>query len=294
MIVVRALLLLAVLVTAPLAVSALWSEHALNDTEGFAEQIRTSYIADGVYREFGDTVLANTEEQVYEYFSVSGPGENFLADTAAELATNTIEQSLTSGSFIKAWTDWHAQLHQDLAAVARGGTGTIVSVDGAILTVDATDLVDALLTGPIGALAAGALGDQAVTQEIDAGYDVESDLESLGALAGNRWWFALAALGAFTAMILVWRPRLVAAAAGLFAAAIGCLAVGLWRTLADPRPATGLPETAQGAAISEAFTAGWSSWLFAIAAVAAVAGVGLLAHHRRRTREPEPVVVQPV
>ncbi len=287
MILVRALLLIALLVTAPLAVSGLWAERALNDSEGFADQMRQRYIDDGIYREFGETVLAATQEQIYDFFSVSGPDESFLADTAVSLATNSIEQRLTSGAFIKAWADWHAQLHRDLAAIARGDTGSIVAVDGTILTVDASDLAGALLTGPLGTLAAGVLGDEQVTQQIDAGYDVESDLQSLGELAANRWWFALGAVAALAVLILVWRPRMVAAASGLFAAAVGCLALGLWRTLADPRPA-GMEQTLQGTAISQAFSAGWSSWMFAVAAVAAVAGGGLLAHRQWRNRQPVP------
>ena len=287
MIAVRALLLVAVLITAPLAVSGLWAQSALNDSEGFAEQMRDRYVADGIYREFGDTVLTATEEQIYDFFSVSGPGEGFLPDTAVTFATNSIQQRLTSGAFIKAWADWHRQLHRDLAAIARGGTGSIVAVDGDILTVDASDLAEALITGPLGTLAAGVVGEQDLTQQIDAGYDVESDLQSLGDLAGNRWWFSLAAIGALAALVLLWRPRMVAAASGLFAAAVGCLALGLWRTLADPRP-SGMGDTLQGTAISEAFSAGWSSWMFAVAAVAAVAGAGLLAHQRRRTRVPAP------
>lgn len=279
--VLRLLLMLAVFIAAPLAVSGLWSAHALDDSEGFAEQMRTAWTENGLQTEFGETVRTAAVEEVYAYFGVAGADESLLADAAANYAVATIDRQLSSGAFVKAWTDWHEQLHRDLAASAKNEEGSNLTVDGSIITVDASALVDALLSGPIGALAVGALGDDAFVQQIDAGYDVEGDLASLGTLWANRWWFVLAAAAAMGGLLAVWRPRRVASAAGLLAAAAGCAAVGIWRSVADPYPPDVEPSV-HGEAIAEAFAGDWTTWLFVVAAVTATAGVGALASRRRQ------------
>lgn len=291
MIIVRVLLLAAILITTPLAVSGQWGQRALTDTDGFAQAMGDAYIQDGIYREFGDTVLAATEEEIYSRFSVSGPGENFLADAALAAVTRSIESQLTSGAFIKAWTDWHAQLHRDLSAIAQGETGEITSVDGSTLTVNATDLATALLSGPLANLAGAAIDEDALTQEIDTGYDLEADLAALGELAADRWVFTLAAIGALIALILLWRPMTTGAAAGLFAGSIGCFAMAAWQLLAEPE-STGLEETAQGMAIGAAFGAGLPVWLVSFGTAAALAAMALAVLRRLRSRQPaDPALV---
>ena len=277
----RLLLMLAVFISAPLAVSGLWSAHALNNSEGFAEQMQVAWTEDDLQTEFGDTVRTATVDEVYAYFDVTGPGESFLADAAVNYAVATIDRQLSSGEFVKAWTDWHEQLHRDLAAIAKDEDTATLTVDGSIITVDASPLVDALISGPIGALAVGALGDDAFVQQIDAGYDVEADLASLGTLWVNRWWFVLVAAAAIGALLAVWRPRWLGATAGLLAAAAGCTAVGIWRSVADPLPA-GVEPSVHGEAIANAFAGDWTTWVFASAALAATTGLGVFAVRRKQ------------
>ena len=133
-------------------------------------------------------------QKIYEYFSVTGPGQH-TADTAVAYAQGVLDSSLQSAVFQSGWHAWQSSLHKDLATIARGGTPPVTTVDGSQISVDITPLVRSLLTGPVGFLARSALGDEPMIKSIDAGEDVESQLAWLGRIAGVRWWAVLSLCG---------------------------------------------------------------------------------------------------
>jgi hypothetical protein len=165
--------LLVALLAAPVAVSAFWAGHALTDSDGYAERMKEAWKTGGVKSEIEDLVTAAATEKVQEYFNVSGSGQNVLADFAQQFLTGQIETGLSSGAFVKAWTDWHRQLHKDLATIVLGGDPELTTVQGSTITTDLTPLVSVLFSGTVGEIVKKALGTDMLVQKIELDYDIE-------------------------------------------------------------------------------------------------------------------------
>ena len=285
-------LILVILVATPLAVSGFWSDRALDDSTVFGRQMQAAWRSGDLQPEFRQMITDATTEQVNSYFQVTGPGQNPLADTAQGYAETMISNNLDSPAFLVQWGVFNAALHKDLATIIKGGTPEVTSVDGSVIAVDISPLVSALLTGPIGQIAQGLLGDELSVQHIDVGYDLEPELASLGRLWSARWWLALAAAAAFGALLLVWRPALHGAAAGLLAGAVGSAGFALWRTAGGGDPPAPEP-TALSEAFSAAMVSGWVPALVTASVVLALLAIAAVLVERFRPRSALPVQGDP-
>ena len=299
--IIRVVLVIALVALVPLSVSGLWADRALSDSDAYAERMKQAWKTGGLMSEFDGLLTDATLEQVYDYFGATERGQNALADFAADFAVGTVTRQVGSGAFVKAWYDWHYGLHQDLAAVIRGETPPgATEVDGSELTVDISPLVGALLTGRIGDLVEQAAGDQLSVQRFDTGYDLESDLESLGSMWSARWLVVAAAVAVYAALVLLFRPRLVNAAVGAAAGSIGCVAVAIWRSATSgvsPEVLAASPTPLLSQAVSDAITGSWTTWLLTSAVLLGLASVGMLVLARRRSSNvavPEPDAQVPI
>jgi len=271
--------LLLALVSVPLAVSGFWADRALSDSDGYAARMQDAWLTGGFQGEINELVTTAATERVQDFFGANGTGQNFLADLALQVVTDRIDAGLASGDFVKAWTEWHRQLHQDLAATVQGGQPETTAVAGSTLTTDLTPLVSALLSGGIGDVARNALGDEVLVQQIDLGYDLQGQLRSLGDLWSARWWAAAAALVAVAAASWIAVPHLRGTAWALFAGSAGCLAAWVWRLL--PAPSVDIPTTALSRAVTDALVGTWSTWLLIAGLTLAAGGTAVLLRQRR-------------
>lgn len=283
---VRIALLVLAGFAAPLAVYGFWAEHALDNSDAYADEMVQAWGDAAVREEVDAKVVQTTTQKVYDYFEVSGPGQNAAADLALSFATGTIDQTLSSGTFVAAWREWHLQLHQDLALIARGGTPEVTSVEGHTVTVDGQRLVESLFDSFFGRLALQAIDEDALVIQIEAQDDVEAQLHALGWLAAHRWWFA----AAFAALVLGGAASRTGRASGagavLLAGAAGCLiAIPLRWTYSA---LTAGDETALGSAVAQAMSLGSVSW--PLLAALALGSAGLLLRLPRRAAAPRSAV----
>ncbi len=271
---IPALLLAAIL--GPLAIAGLWAEHALNDSTGFADSMTEALDDPDVLAELEILATDAATQKIYEYFSVTGPGQHTLADTAVAYAQGVLDSSLQSPVFQSGWHAWQSSLHKDLATIARGGTPPVTTVDGSQISVDITPLVRSLLTGPVGFLARSALGDEPMIKSIDAGEDVESQLAWLGRIAAVRWWAVLGfVVIVAVAALQVPGRRLQALGVALLAAGVGCLVALLGRWIYHALVT--VDETAIGRAAEHALAGAAPSWLVTAAVLFGLVGAALLA-----------------
>ncbi len=278
--VLRIVLVAVLAVLGPLAASGFWVDRALDDSTGFARQMTQAWRTDeALQEEFRANLLATMDDQLSGALESSGSG--FLSGIAEDFATSAIEDQLPTPQFAAAWARWTFALHDDLALIARGGTPRVTAADGSLLTVDVSPLIEALIPGGLAGFALSFLGDDLNVQQFDAEYDIETSLSQLGMLWSLRWWAILAAAGSLAALTVAWRPPLRGVAVGLLAAAAGCLATGIWRSIAGTDPP--IPEpTALGSAMSAALIGGWAGWMFGTAALLAVTSGALAVVDRRR------------
>ena len=268
----------------PLTLTGIYADRSLDNPRNYVAAMSDAWDDPALRAEVSESILdfdtadfdTLLEDNLGPWAAFIPISDDYLDGLQAEL-----QEAVDSPAFRQAWLRWHWNLHQDMAAHARGEQPQSLVIDSDSMTFDVGPLIEPLVTEAVGGIAGAFLSGPEIPIEVELEEDLGQQLRTLGTLADWRWVAGVATLLFAGLAVWLWPSRLRGLGVvmvAMAAATLGLTALSAFGSSEGPSAQeTSTPLLVE--ATGEAFATSTTTLIFA-AAITGLIGAVLLAYSR--------------